>query len=156
MFGLFSKKPLIITSPVNGTVVELQATNDEVFANNLAGDGVAIIPSDGDFVSPIDGIISKIFDTNHAFIIKSKQGIEVTVHIGIDTVYLDSKAFERIAKEGDSVKAGDLIIRADLEYIHDNAKEIITPIIIADEKSYKSIEKSFGKVTKDMTIMEVK
>jgi len=156
MFGIFKKKPLKIKSPVNGKVVTLDSVPDEVFATKLAGDGVAVIPQDGTFKAPIDGIVSKIFDTNHAYIITSDSGIEVMVHIGLETVSLNSQGFERQVNQGDSVKAGDVIIEADLEYIKQNATDTITPIVIPDDKSYKSIDKFYGDKKSLENIMEVK
>ena len=155
MFGIFKKKPLEIKSPVNGKVVTLDSVPDEVFATKLAGDGVAVIPQDGTFKAPIDGIVSKIFDTNHAYIITSDSGIEVMVHIGLETVALNGKGFTRIASEGDSVKVGDVIIEADLDYIKEHAKDTITPIIISDESEFKEILKEYNVVKTSDKIMEV-
>jgi len=155
MFGIF-KKPLYIKAPVGGEVVDLSSVPDEVFANKLAGDGVAMIPTDGEFLSPIDGIIIKIFDTNHAYIVRSDNGIEVMVHIGLDTVSLNSKGFERIAQQGDTIKAGEVVIKVDLEYIKTNATDIITPIVISDDASYKSLEKFYGEMKPLQNIMEMR
>jgi glucose-specific phosphotransferase system IIA component len=154
MFGIFKKKSIEIKAPVNGKVVEIQSVPDEVFANKLAGDGVAIIPSSGDFVAPIDGVVSKIFDTNHAYIVKGDNGIEVMVHIGIDTVSLNSQGFERVVEVGSHVKAGDLIIKADLNYLKDNVTDTITPVVIP-EQNYKNIKQFYGDMTTDSTIMHL-
>jgi glucose-specific phosphotransferase system IIA component len=154
MFGIFKKKSIEIKAPVIGKVVEIQSVPDEVFANKLAGDGVAIIPSSGDFVAPIDGVVSKIFDTNHAYIIKGDNGMEVMVHIGIDTVSLNSQGFERVVEPDSHVNAGDLIIKADLNYIKDNATDIITPVVIP-EQNYKNIKQFYGDMTTDSTIMHL-
>jgi len=156
VFGIFKKKPLEIKSPVDGKVVDLESVPDEVFANKLVGDGVAIIPQNGEFTAPIDGVVSKIFDTNHAYIVTSDSGIDVMVHIGLETVSLNSQGFSPVVSQGDKVKAGDVIIKADLEYIKQNAADTITPVVISDEKSYKSIEKFYGDMTTAEIIMEVK
>jgi len=156
MFGIFKKKPLEIKAPVDGKVVDLDNVPDEVFANKLAGDGVAIIPISSEFKAPIDGIVTKIFDTNHAYIITSDNDIEVMVHIGLETVSLNSKGFTRVATQGDNIKAGDVVIKADLEYIKQNATDTITPIVISDDTSYKSIEKFLGDRKSLENIMEVK
>jgi len=121
----------------------------------MAGDGVAVIPMSDIFTAPIDGVITKIFSTNHAFSIKSEKDLEVMVHIGLDTVALEGKGFERLANEGDEVKAGDEIIRVDLAYIKEHAKDIVTPIIISDESDVKSIEKRLLIVKSQDIIMEV-
>lgn len=155
MFGFLKRKTREIKSPVDGQIVTLESVNDEVFSTKMAGDGVAIIPMSNVFTAPIDGIVTKIFSTNHAFSIKSTKDLEVMVHIGLDTVALGGKGFERIANEGDSVKAGDTIIRVDFAYVREQGKDIVTPIIISDESDIKSIEKHFSAVKNQDIIMEV-
>ncbi|MBD3807822.1 MAG: PTS glucose transporter subunit IIA [Epsilonproteobacteria bacterium] len=151
MFGWLKSKKISILAPADGEVVGLDSVPDEVFSARLAGDGVAIIPTSGTFVSPIDGTVSKIFPTNHAYVIKNGD-VEVIVHIGIDTVNLKGNGFTRVANEGDNVKIGDEIIKADLDYIANNAKSIITPIVT---NSSKVSIKQIGNIKKMTLIMEV-
>jgi len=155
MFGFLKRKAREIKSPVDGQIVTLDSVDDEVFSQKMAGDGVAVIPMLNIFTAPIDGTITKIFSTNHAYSIKSPKDLEVMVHIGLDTVALEGKGFERIANEGDTVKAGDEIIRVDLEYIKAHAKDIITPIIVLDESDVKRIEQKYGVVKSQDIIMEL-
>ena len=155
MFGFLKRKVREIKSPVDGQVVTLESVDDEVFSQKMAGDGVAVIPMSNVFTAPIDGTITKIFATNHAYSIKSPKDLEVMVHIGLDTVALEGKGFERLAKEGDEVKAGDEIIRVDLEYIKEHAKDIVTPIIISDESDVKEIDKRLNIVKRQDIVMEV-
>ncbi len=155
MFGFLKRKVRVIKSPVDGQVVALESVEDEVFSKKLVGDGVAVIPMSNIFTAPIDGTVTKIFSTNHAYSIKSTKDLEVMVHIGLDTVALEGKGFERIANEGDVVKAGDPIIRVDLAYIREHAKDIITPVIISDESDVKNIEKRSSIVKSQDIIMEV-
>jgi PTS system glucose-specific IIA component len=155
MLGFLKRKVREIKSPVDGQVVALESVDDKVFAQKLVGDGVAIIPMSNVFTAPIDGTISKIFPTNHAYSIKSPKDLEVMVHIGLDTVELEGVGFERLAKEGDEVKAGDPIIQVDLGYIRDHAKDIITPIIISEESDVKEIDKRLKIVKSQDIIMEV-
>jgi PTS system glucose-specific IIA component len=155
MFGFLKRKVREVKSPVDGQVVALESVKDDVFSQKLVGDGVAIIPMSDVFTAPIDGKITKIFSTNHAYSIKSSKDLEVMVHIGLETVALEGKGFERLAKEGDEVKAGDPIIRVDLPYIREHAKDIITPIIISDESDVKSIDKRLNIVKSQDMIMEV-
>ena len=155
MFGFLKRKVREIKSPVDGQVVALESVKDDVFSQKLVGDGVAIIPMSDVFTAPIDGVITKIFSTNHAYSIKSPKDLEVMVHIGLETVALEGKGFERLANEGDEVKAGDPIIRADLVYIREHAKDIITPVIISDESDVKSIDKRLNIVKSQDMIMEV-
>jgi PTS system glucose-specific IIA component len=155
MFGFLKRKVREIKSPVDGQIVALESVDDEVFSQKMAGDGVAVIPMSNVFTAPIDGKITKIFATNHAYSIKSPKDLEVMVHIGLDTVSLDGKGFERLANEGDEVKSGDEIIRVDLEYIKEHAKDIVTPIIISDESDVKEIDKRMDIVKSQDIVMEV-
>ena len=156
MFGFLKRKVREVKSPVDGQVVALESVDDEVFSQKLVGDGVAVIPMSNRFKAPIDGVVSKIFSTNHAYSIKSPKDLEVMVHIGLETVALEGRGFTRIANEGDEVKAGDVIIEADLAYIREHAKDIITPVIIMDESDVKEIDKKLTIVKAGDMIMEVK
>ncbi len=155
MFGFLKRKKRDVFAPVDGQLMDLGSVDDEVFAQRMAGDGVAILPVGEIFAAPIDGVITKIFSTNHAYSVKSKQDLEVLVHIGLETVALKGKGFERLAQEGDEVKAGDPIIKADLNYIKEHAKDIITPILITDESKYEAIDKNTNVVITGDAIMEV-
>jgi len=155
MFGFLKRKIREVYSPVDGQVVALESVEDDVFSQKMVGDGVAVIPMSNNFTAPIDGKVSKIFSTNHAYSIKSEKDLEVMVHIGLETVALDGKGFTRIANEGDEVKAGDVIIEADLSYIREHAKDIITPVIILEESDVKEIDKKLNIVKAGDMIMEV-
>ena len=155
MFGFLKRKPREIKAPIDGMLVALENVDDEVFSSKMAGDGIAIIPVGDTFVAPIDGVITKIFSTNHAFSIKNKQDLEVLVHIGLETVALKGEGFERLANEGDTVKVGDPIIKVDLEYIKANAKDIVTPILLTDESKFDEIDKNDNVVKSGDPIMEV-
>lgn len=156
MFGFLKSKTVEVKAPVDGEVLSIESVNDDVFSQKMVGDGVAIRPTGNLFTAPIDGVVSKIFSSNHAYSIKEDNGLEVMVHIGLETVALNGKGFTRQAQEGDKVKAGDLIIEADLAYIKAHAKDSITPVIILDESESKSIEKKLGSVKSSAVIMEVK
>lgn len=155
MFGFLKRKQREILSPVDGQVVDIDVVPDEVFSKKMVGDGVALKPVNGTFCAPIDGTVSKIFSTNHAFSIKNDKDLEVMVHIGLETVALDGKGFERLVNEGDKVKAGDPVIEADLAYIAQYAKDTITPVIISEESDVKKIEKKLRVVKQGDGIMEV-
>lgn len=155
MFGFLKRKKREILSPVDGEVLALDKVDDEVFSQGMAGKGVAIMPMNSLFCAPIDGVVTKIFSTNHAYSIKSPKDFEVLVHIGLDTVALKGKGFERLIEEGASVKAGEAIIRVDLEYLKQYAKDIITPVLISDESDVKEIEYYFTGVKVKDVIMEI-
>jgi len=155
MFGFLKRKVRDVYAPVDGQIVTLESVNDEVFSQKMVGDGVAVIPVSNTFTAPIDGVVSKIFSTNHAYSIKSDKDLEVMVHIGLETVALNGKGFTRIASEGDEVKAGDVIIEVDLVYIKEHAKDTITPIIVTDKSDTKEVIKKYMIVKSGDKIMEV-
>lgn len=155
MFGFLKRKQREIVAPVDGQVVALEQVEDEVFSQGMAGDGVAIKPVSGIFSAPISGKVSKIFESNHAYSIKSDKDLEVMVHIGLDTVALKGEGFERLVQEGERVEAGDPVIKADLAYLEEHAKDTITPVLIMEESDVKTIEKKLKIVKSGDLIMEV-
>jgi len=155
MFGFLKRKPREIKAPIDGMLIAIEKIDDEVFSTKMVGDGLAIVPIGDTFAAPIDGVITKIFSTNHAFIIKNKQDLEVLVHIGLETVALKGEGFERLAQEGEEVKAGDPIIKVDLDYIKANAKDIVTPILLIGESKFDEIDKNDNVVKSGDLIMEV-
>ena len=104
-----------ILSPLTGTAVPLEEVPDPVFSQKIIGDGVAILPRDGNLVSPIDGEVVSIAETLHAYGLRSEDGIEVMVHFGLETVALKGECFQCCVKIGDKVKAGSLLAKADLK-----------------------------------------
>jgi len=155
MFGFFKAKKETILSPADGDIVQLEEVPDEVFSQKMAGEGIAIMPRSNTFVAPVAGTITKIFSTNHAFSIKTKSGLEVMVHIGLDTVALNGEGFKRLAKEGDSVSIGKPIISADLEFIASKGKNIVTPIVLNHEKELLVTSDIIGNVREGGDLMEV-
>lgn len=155
MFGLLKRKPRTVHAPVDGKVIAIEEVKDEVFAAKLAGDGVAIMPVGDTFCAPIDGEVVKIFPTNHAYIIQSEKDLGVMVHIGLESVALGGKGFERLVDEGDRLQAGDPVIRVDMAYLSEHAKDTITPILITEESRMKHLEKHITVVKQGDRIMEV-
>jgi PTS system glucose-specific IIA component len=150
MFSFF-KKSVLVYAPTSGEVKRLEDVDDEVFSAKMAGDGVAILPESGLFCSPVDGKITRVFPTKHAFSIESR-GVEILVHIGLDTVELKGEGFELLKSEGESVRVGDEIVRVDLELLKSRGKDIITPIVVAD-RSIKDIK--LGSVERGDLIFKV-
>ncbi|MEI6895918.1 MAG: PTS glucose transporter subunit IIA [Psychromonas sp.] len=135
-----------LIAPLSGEIVAIEDVPDVVFAEKIVGDGIAIRPTGNKMVAPCDGVIGKIFETNHAFSLESDTGIELFVHFGIDTVELKGEGFTRIAQEGQKVKAGDTIIEFDLEFLKKNAKSILTPVVISNMDEIKELQKMSGNV----------
>lgn len=145
LFDLFKKKGTEIGAPVTGQCVELSQVKDATFSSGALGKGVAIIPSDGKVVAPIDGTIQVIFPTGHAIAMTTEDGMEILIHVGIDTVKLDGKHFEIMANMGDQVKKGDLLVKADIEAIKREGYDCITPVLLCNAGDYKVIDTLTGK-----------
>lgn len=128
-----------IKAVVDGEAVALSKVNDPTFAQEIMGKGVAIKPANGDFVSPLNGTVMMVFGTKHAIGLKSDDGIEVLIHVGLDTVKLDGKHFETLVKVGDKVKVGTPILKADLQAIANEGYDTITPIIITNTNDFTSV-----------------
>ena len=106
-----------ILAPMTGTAVAITEVPDPIFIEKILGDGIAIVPTEGKVVSPVDGTVSKVAETGHIYAVTSDNGVEVVIHVGLETVALNGKCFQIHVKEGDKVKAGDLLADADLEFI---------------------------------------
>lgn len=132
--------PVTIYSPMNGEVFPLSEVPDEVFASEALGQGGAIKPKDGKVYAPFDGEITAKFPTNHAIGITSTDGIEILVHCGLDTVSLDGEGFTAHVEQGQAVKAGDLLLTMDLEYIQGNNLDTVTPVIVTNMDHYQQID----------------
>lgn len=128
-----------MTSPMTGKVIPLSEVPDEVFSSCAMGEGIAIEPSDNKLVAPFDGAVIMIAPSKHAIGLRSESGIELLVHIGLDTVTLDGQPFTLHVKDGDKVKKGDLITEFDLESIKQANLKTITPIIITNSHAYKKV-----------------
>lgn len=147
MFG-FLKKNYKLVAPVDGEVIELSEVPDAVFAQKMAGDGVAIETTGDTIVAPADGKLSMIFKTNHAFGLNLENGAEILVHIGIDTVALEGEGFHRIASEGQFVKAGDPIIKINRDIIVKKGYSLVTPVLITNPDMTSEIKSFVGESVK--------
>lgn len=133
-----SDKKVIATlvAPVSGEVVALDAVPDEAFASKAVGEGLAIKPTDKRVVAPIAGTIVKIFTTNHAFCLETDNGVEIVVHMGLDTVALGGKGFTRLVEEGSTVVAGQPVLEMDLEFLNANARSMISPVVVSNSDDF--------------------
>ncbi|UJL47003.1 PTS system trehalose-specific EIIBC component [Virgibacillus sp. NKC19-16] len=126
------EKEEMIYAPLSGRVVELENVPDPTFSQKMMGDGLAIEPSDGKVVAPFDGEIVQVFPTKHAVGLQGESGVEVLIHIGLETVALDGEGFEAHVKQGDQVKTGDPLITFDLAFIKEKAANHVSPVIITN------------------------
>lgn len=138
--------PQVILAPLTGKAVPLSEVPDSVFSEKVLGDGVAIIPADGKIVSPVDGEISTVAETSHAYGFTSEDGQEVLVHVGLETVSLNGECFKVYGKAGDKVKAGDLVAEVDLEYLKEKEINPITPVLICSDTEGKELQYIEGDV----------
>lgn len=144
-----------IYAPLTGEIVNIEDVPDVVFSEKIVGDGVAIRPTGNKIVAPVDGVIGKIFETNHAFSMESKEGVELFVHFGIDTVELKGEGFNRVGQEGQTVKRGDTVIELDLELLEAKAKSVLTPIVISNMDEVTHMEKKSGEAVAGESVVLV-
>ncbi|WP_423790406.1 PTS sugar transporter subunit IIA, partial [Ligilactobacillus agilis] len=124
-----------------GQVKDLGDVNDQVFSTKLMGDGAAIVPSDGTVYSPVDGQVTVAYETKHAYGLKSKDGAEVLIHIGIDTVNLKGEGFESFVKQGQTVKAGDKLGTVDLAKVKAEGFDPTVMVVVTNTNNYASVNR---------------
>jgi glucose-specific phosphotransferase system IIA component len=119
-----------VASPLSGEVVALDDVADDVFAQRVMGDGVAVRPTEEDVVAPISGTIEKLFSGGHGFAVEDSAGLQVLVHVGLDTVHLKGEGFTVHAAEGARVEAGDRIVSVDLQAMRDKGIDMVSPVVV--------------------------
>ncbi len=142
------KVTICMFSPMEGKALPLEAVEDGVFSAGMLGKGIAIDPTEGKVVAPFDGKVIMVYNTKHAIALTSKEGVEVLIHVGIDTVQLNGKYYDIKVTVGQEVKAGDLLAEFDLKGIQSEGYRIITPIIITNTDTYKEITTVSGEMVK--------
>lgn len=130
----------VIYSPADGTVMDLTDVPDPVFSQKMMGEGIAVEPANGEIVSPVEGEVIQLFHTKHAVGIRARSGIELLIHVGLETVNMNGEGFTAHIKEGDKVKVGDPLITCDLELIKEKASSAVIPIVIMNGEAVETIE----------------
>lgn len=151
MFDFLKKKKndaIVIAAPIEGEVVTSAEIPDPVFSEEMMGKGVAIKPAVGKVFSPVDGEVAMVFDTKHAVTLASKDGAEILIHIGLDTVSLGGAPFTVHVEAGDTVKTGDLLVEFDMDAIKAAGLEVITPVVICNSDDFPGMERFTGKQVK--------
>ncbi|TYR74510.1 PTS beta-glucoside transporter subunit EIIBCA [Rossellomorea vietnamensis] len=132
----------VLISPLKGEVVKLSEVSDPTFSSEVMGEGIAVRPVDGRVVSPVNGVVTTLFKTKHAIGITSEEGVEILIHVGIDTVQLEGKYFEALVAQGESVLAGQPLLEVDIEGIKKEGFDTVTPVIITNTTSFAKINKT--------------
>ncbi|MCY8231049.1 PTS sugar transporter subunit IIA [Priestia endophytica] len=138
---LFGKKTREenITAPLTGHIFSLENVPDPVFSQKMMGEGFAIEPTNGEVVAPIDGEIVQLFHTKHAIGLKTENGAEIIIHVGLETVAMEGDGFTAHVKEGSKVKKGDKLLTVDLEKVREKAKSTVTPVVVTNSADSEKI-----------------
>ena len=153
---MFKKKNEEIISFVSGEIVAIDTVNDQVFSQKLMGDGFAIIPNENKFYAPVSGKVSAVFPTGHAIGITTKKGVEVLLHLGINTVELDGKGFTLHVEQGQSVKQGDLLVEMDLDLVKEAGYDTTSMFILTSGRSVSDLKVNHQTTAKEAGIVKVK
>lgn len=154
--NIFKKKKNIeqeVMAIQSGKVVNISEVSDAMFAQKILGDGVGLIPDKGDIYSPVNGTVKMVANTKHAFGLETEDGIEILVHIGLETVELKGDGFETKAEVGDKVKVGDLLSVVDLELLKEKGYDTVIPIVITNMDEVEEIKLNTGNATEKETVI---
>ena len=139
-----------ILAPIEGRAVPLSEVNDPAFSQEILGKGVAIIPEKGRVVAPADGVVTVLFETKHAVSVTTDKGAEIIVHVGLDTVNLKGEHYTAHIKQGDRVKAGDLLLEFDIDSIKEAGSEVITPVLVCNVQHFPDMLCHTGMQVKEL------
>lgn len=143
-----AREEITVYAPLSGTVIPLNEVKDEAFSSGALGQGAAVIPAEGKLYAPTDGIIAAFFPTGHAVGIQTADGVEILIHVGMDTVSLNGKGFDKKVSQGDTVKKGDLILEFDLQVIEEAGLSAVTPVIITNPAGHSEIKATPAETVK--------
>lgn len=135
----------IVVSPIKGKVLNLSDIEDAAFSSGVLGQGVAIIPSDGKVVAPVNGVVTTLFPSLHAIGILSDEGVEVLIHIGLNTVQLEGRGFEACIKQGDRITKGQTILKFDIDVIKEAGYSVVTPIVVTNSSQFLDVVQTESK-----------
>ena len=154
---LFGKKeeinPNHVYAPMAGEAVAISEVPDPTFSSGAMGNGIAIKPTDGKVCSPVNGTVDMMFDTGHAVTLVSDNGIEILIHVGLETVGLEGKPFQVKVQNGQKVKKGDILMIADLAAIEAAGLPTITPVLICNTDDYTTFNTTTGKAVTNADVV---
>ena len=151
------KEAQIFYSPLEGNAIALSEVKDDTFASAVLGKGMAVIPTKGEVKAPCDATVSMIFDTKHAIGLSTDDGVELLIHIGLNTVELEGRYYTVHVNEGDKVTRGQMLITFDMDKIKEAGYDVTTPIIVTNSDDFTSVKQlKKGTVNNDSSVMEVK
>lgn len=147
-----------ISSPLNGTAIDLADVKDETFSSGMLGQGIAVVPSEGVVYAPFDGVVTALFPTLHAIGLTDSTGsVEILIHVGMDTVELNGEGYQGFCKDGDKVKKGDKLITFDIEQIRSRGYDVTTPVIISNSPDFSDIQaEKKGTVLSGESVLHLK
>jgi len=143
--GLSKQRGEVLKAPLTGKTIAMSKVSDPTFGQEILGKGIAIIPSAGKLVAPIDGTVEMVFDTKHASSMSSHNGMQILIHVGLDTVTLKGEPFTAHVSGGQKVKEGDLLLEFDIKAIQSAGLETVTPIVICNSNDYNQIDANAGQ-----------
>jgi len=149
---------VVLVSPMSGDIVSLTEVPDPVFSQKMMGDGIAVNPSEGKVVAPIDAKVLNVFPTKHAIGLEAAGGLELLIHVGLDTVNMKGEGFDVKVSEGDQVKKGDVLLTYSLELVREKAASVMTPMIVSNGDMVKHMEKheNVTAVAGETTVLTIK
>ena len=152
----FKKKRIDVLAPVGGELIDIGDVQDDIFSVGILGKGVAVVPAENEICAPVPGMVASIFPTHHAVGMTTREGLELLIHVGINTVNLGGAGFEMKVQKGACVKAGNLLIAEDISEIKRQGYRTEIPVIICNPDNFSSIIcMPPGKVEKGDTIMQL-
>lgn len=154
--GRGGHKEIVLCAPLTGRVVPLSEVKDETFASKILGDGVAVMPIASELRAPVDGSVEQAFESGHAVTLVSDEGVELLLHIGIDTVELKGKHFDMLVRAGDRVKQGQVLIRFDKEAIGAAGYDVTTPMVIGNSELFEIDVVATGDVGAGCPLLRLK
>ena len=143
-----------IVSPVDGEIIELENVLDDVFSSGIMGDGFGVIPTSKNFYSPVSGKVENAYKTGHAYTIVSDDGLDVLIHIGIDTVELEGEYFDSKISSGECLKKGDIIAYADIDKIMEKGFDPVCVVVVTNSDTLHNVDIKYGQCYSGDTVME--